>query len=125
MINDLIESRPTERADLPAWYEAVLRDQEQSGVGIAEYATRIGVTGATLYNWRRRLSPTAPEPGTQAPGLVRVRVHRGATSAQEEPLAVTPAAGLIIRVGSGRSIELAHGFDAEELARALEVLESC
>jgi len=113
------ESRPTDRRELSAWYESALADQERSGRSVAEYAEAIGVTPATLYSWRRRLeSAASPNPRREAPGLVRVEVRRA-----ERPEAEREA--LVVRVGLGRSIEIPPGFDADELARVIEVLEAC
>ena len=114
------ESRPTSRSELAAWYQAVLEDQERSGLSVADYAEEIEVTPATLYNWRRRLDSVPPRaPLHEAAGLVRVQVRREA----ERPDAGTGA--LVVRIARGRSIEVPPGFDADELARVIEVLEEC
>jgi transposase-like protein len=111
--------RPTERSALTAWYEEALADQEASGLSVAAYAVKIGVTPATLYQWRRRL---ARDRGSDkaATGLVRVRVARNIMQGEEEH-----AARLIVRLSRGRSIEIPAGFEAEELVRVIEVLEAC
>jgi transposase-like protein len=86
---------------------------------VAEYSEEIGVTPATLYNWRRRLgSGPSPKPRREAAGLVRVQVRRA-----ELPAVGTEA--LVVRVGRGRSVEIRPGFGADELARIIEVLEAC
>jgi len=114
------ESRPTDRSELAAWYGSALADQERRGLSVADYAEEIGVTPATLYNWRRRLdSGPSPKPRGEAAGLVRVQVRRGAE------LRASGAECLVVRVGRSRSIEVPAGFDADELARVIEVLEAC
>lgn len=112
------ESRPSSRSDLAAWYVAALEEQEGSGLSVAEYADEIGVTPTTLYNWRRRLESRPPGPQGEAAGLVRVQMCRNVDQA------VTPAA-LVVRVGNDRAVEIPPGFDAENLVRVIEVLETC
>lgn len=114
------DHRPSERSALAAWYGEALADQEESGLSVAEYAEEIGVTAATLYQWRRRLAGARRGHGATAAGLVRVRVRRG-----QEGRAEIAGVRLVVRLSSGRSIEVPAGFDALELARVVEVLEAC
>ena len=112
------ESRPKSRTELAAWYEAIFDAQESSGMSVAEAADEIGVTASTLYQWRRRLV-AAPDADLQAAGLVRVRVGRG-----EEPLS-KGSRSVVLRLGENRSVEVPDGFDADELARLIEVVATC
>lgn len=108
--------RPTSRGDLAAWYSAALEAQAASGLSVADYAERIGVSVPTLYQWRRRLeSPTASD--AAGAKLVEVTVTRPAASGCD---------GMVVRVCDGRrSIEVPSGFDGDDLRRLVAVLESC
>ncbi len=114
--------RPSTRAELAGWYRAVLEAQERSGLSVSEYADEIGITPVTLYQWRRRLSAERQEgPRTDRPGqsLVRVQVRDG-----EQGASVRRGA-LVLRLKGGRSLEVPADFDADALARVVEVLEGC
>ncbi len=114
--------RPSGRSELAAWYRAALKEQERSGLSVSEYADEMGVTPATLYVWRRRLSaelqgnPRADGPGQ---GLVRVQVR------DEQQDASEGRSVLVLRLNGGRSIEVPANFDTHALARVVEVLERC
>jgi hypothetical protein len=108
--------RPTSRRDLASWYSAALDAQAASGLSVAGYAARIGVSVPTLYQWRRRLA--APTGGdTAGAKLVEVTVTRPAASGCDR---------IVVRVSDGRrSIEVPPGFDSNDLRRVVTVLESC
>ncbi len=111
--------RPRDRNGLAQWYAAALEDQASSGLSVTDYAFEIGVTAATLYQWRRRLSAPGGGDRTQdGAGLVEVTVKRGP---------VTENAGsYVVRVrGVDRCIEVPRGFDCDELRRLVTLLESC
>ncbi len=111
--NDL-GARPTSRQELAAWYGAVLEAQARSGLSVAEYAGRVGVTSATLYQWRRRLGEDHGDRGGAK--LVEVAVAGAECSGE----------AMVVRVSDGRrSIEVPRGFDDDDLRRLIAVLESC
>ena len=60
MARHALVDRPAERSKLIGWYRQALREQEASGLSVTAYAESIGVTAATLYAWRRRLSTGDP-----------------------------------------------------------------
>ena len=102
---------------MASWYSAALDAQAASGLSVADYAARIGVSVPTLYQWRRRLQSRTRE-GREHTKLVEVTVAG--------PAAVTGAGGMIVRVRDGRrSIEVPRGFDGSDLRRLVAVLESC
>lgn len=108
--------RPTSRDELAAWYADVLEAQAASGLSVAEYAGRIGVSVPTLYQWRRRLGSQGHDGGNQA-RLVEVSVT--------SPTGTTDG-HMIVRLCSGRrSIEVPRDFADDELRRLIAVVESC
>jgi hypothetical protein len=112
--NELGE-RPTRREDLVGWYEGLLERHAESGLSVAEFAARAGVSAWTLYQWRRRLSE-GMEPQAGLPRLVEVSVV---------PAAEARSSRLAVELRSGRRIEVGGGFDGHELKRLIGVLESC
>ena len=84
---------------------------------MTNYAERIGVTAATLYQWRRRLSSSSSDSQDRA-RLVEVTLAR--------PSPASISGGLMVRLSDGRrSIEVPRGFDGDDLRRLVMVLESC
>ena len=117
MQRDRIGARPRDRQGLSEWYAAALEDQATSGLSVADYAFEIGVTAATLYQWRRRLSEEGTGPARRGSGLVEVMVKPGALASSWT---------YVVRIGcGGRSIEVPRGFDGDELQRLVTLLESC
>jgi hypothetical protein len=107
--------RPAGREGLAAWYEALLERHAESGLSVAEFAARAGLSAWTLYQWRRRLSKGA-KPQAASARLVEVSVV---------PAAVARGSGLAVELRSGHRIEVGGGFDDHELKRLIGVLESC
>ena len=116
-----INKRPRSRTELPDWYSAVLDDQANSGLSMAEYADELGLTPATLYQWKRRLSEDEEDRAEfetpSSMGLVEVAVEGLPSTGRQEPL--------IIRLGRNRFVEVPRRFDDADLIRLLEILEAC
>jgi len=113
--------RPSNRADLRAWYGAVLQQQEEAGLSVAEAAEAIGVSSVTLYAWKRRLSELTEEATTPTgSGLIRVRIRD-----LDDPVGPSSRPPLVLRLGHGRAIEVPSGFDGDDLARLIAVATEC
>jgi transposase-like protein len=114
-----VGSRPTSRGELARWYSEALEAQATSGLSVAEFAHRMGVSVPTLYMWRRRLGSSH---GTEAlpAKFVEVTVRPSSASTHTEPGA------MVVRLCSGRrSVDVPIGFDDDELRRLITTLESC
>ena len=115
-----LQGRPRGREGLHAWYAELLEDQASSDLSVAEYAVSLGLAPRTLYQWKRRLS--------QKP--VRVELKREATegliqlSLPREPKP-TAQPGFVVRLASGRRVEVPDAFDGDALQRLLSVLDRC
>jgi hypothetical protein len=109
--------RPAGRDALAAWYAEALDVQRASGLSVAEFAPRVGVSAPTFYAWRRRLAAATPR---ELPAqLVELTVARGSSpAAATGPMVVQLCAGR-------RSIEVPAGFDGAELQRLVAAIESC
>lgn len=114
-----VGARPTSRSELTKWYSEALEAQAASGLSVADFAQRLGVSVPTLYQWRRRLgSPERADSGGESPArLVEVTVARPTLPATD---------GMVVRLCSGRrSIDVPRDFDDAELRRLVAALESC
>ncbi len=121
MINIDLGKRPKGRDRLATWYAAALAQQVKSGLSVAAFATGIGVTPATLYQWKRRLSsdPGPRKVSEELPGLVRVRLQEPAVQPSD------PARPFVVRLDRGRAIDVPPRFDADEVARLIAVVLAC
>ena len=114
-------ARPAGRSELKAWYKTALADQASSGMSVTAFASRIGVAVSTLYQWRRRLDGSRIRVGRSGPQLLEVALATPATPMPSSSLPV-----LVVRLcADRRAIEVPQGFDAGELRRVIEALESC
>lgn len=104
------------RTEREAYYEALLDEQEASGLSVAAFATASGRSVATLYWWRRRLGRAVTRVGRAA--LLEVCVlDDGEVSAASGRMTLT--------VAGGTRIEVAADFDESALERLLGVLDRC
>ena len=99
--------------DLASYYEGLLDDQESSGLSVVEFAEEAGVSSATLYAWRRRLSSEESKPK-----LVEVSMAR---EAAESP----NSKAISLTIDDRFRVEIEPEFDERALERLLSVLARC
>jgi len=87
-------ARPKDPDRERAWRER-LRRQTSSGLSIAAFCAREGVSSASFYAWRRRLT-TRPHPARPEPSLF-LPLHLGSTPRQTDSV-----------LGRAVEIELPH-----------------
>ncbi len=93
------------------WAE-VLAAQAASGEAVPGFCRRHGIRPELFYRWRVRLQ--APRAGAEAPpAFVELR-----------PVAGVASSGVTVVVARGWRIELAPGFDAATLERALACVQT-
>jgi hypothetical protein len=90
-------SRPGRRPD-PAthqrWQQRLDRFRN-SGLAVADFCDREGISTASLYAWRRRLQADPTPPDADAPRLVPVRLVTPPTSA---PVELVLPSGCVLRL---------------------------
>jgi hypothetical protein len=112
-----VRERPKSRSELAGWYSTALADLAASGLSVAKYADRLGVSTWTLYEWRRRLGSAPPYAVARKAELVEVTVAQPAEGSADS---------MTVRVCAGRrSIEVPRNFDGNDLRRLVAALESC
>jgi hypothetical protein len=100
-------------------WRKIIRDQQASGLSVAEYCRRARVSAWSLYCWRRRLRA---EPKAAAK-FVEVKVARGSAEAPAEGPGGSPS-GISLCLPGSRCIMVRPGFDGQTLLALLQVLEA-
>ena len=102
------------------WAKRVER-LERSGLSIRTFAAREGLKAGTLSFWKWKLAQQDHGNGrARAEGVAPLQfVELTARPAVPEPV----RAGFEVVLSSGRTVRVASGFDAPELARLVGVLE--
>jgi len=124
MSNTHPSQRPRRRGELASWYAAVLEEQERSGLSVSAFASKIGVTPATLYQWRRRLGAQTEVNEDESVchaeptgGLIRVAL-------EESPLP-SVRDHFVVHLESKHRIEVPQDFHPAALEQLLAILGSC
>jgi hypothetical protein len=113
-----------EKSSRAEWRTRVRR-WEESGLTAREFAAEMGINPRTLAYWKWRLRKDAAEAAGARPTPASARVSAlSFVEVPAEPVrGEADAASLELVVGRYR-LALGHGFDAEVLARVLDVLDA-
>ena len=107
-------SRVSQIASQRRWSEdearVVLEAAQSSGLGLAAFATSVGLDAQRLYRWRRALRDREPAP----PQFAEVVVRPATPTPRSAPLELTAPSGHVVR--------LPCDFDERTLRRVLVVL---
>ena len=101
----------------------IVEEQRASGMTVAEFAMRRGISASTIFHWRHRFRAATRR---AEPAFVPVVVV-------DDPPAVATgerdsqgtAATFVLELAGSRKVTVPSGFAADDLRRLLEVLESC
>jgi hypothetical protein len=109
------EQRPAKENASARWRK-LIEQQRESGLPVAAYCRERGVSAASMFAWRRRLSGAAetfkPVKVVSGPAGCAREVEKQAGSAIE----------LCLR--GGRQLIVRRGFDRQLLAELVEAMES-
>lgn len=97
--------------------DRLVAEYETSGQTRQEFCAKHGLSTVTLDRYRRRRKKRAEGPASSG-RFLRVELS-GAKPAGSSG----PGNELAVVLGSGRRIEIRHGFDAELLSQLVQVLE--
>jgi hypothetical protein len=98
----------------------LVAEQEASGLTVAEFAARRGMTAGTIFHWRHRFRGELG--AAHRPTLIPVRI----VDAVDDESAIAPQTStLVVELQGGRRIAVPHDFSADDLRRLIGVVESC
>jgi hypothetical protein len=102
-------------ADVLRW-RGIASEQAASGKSAAAYCREQGLREWQLYEWKKRLRGSAPQP------FIAVEVSSSEARLEAEPH-TAQSSGIELRHRRGWSLMVEPGFDAGHLRRLLSVLE--
>lgn len=93
-------------------WQGLIREQSQSGQSAVRFCRERGLREWQFRVWKKRLREAETAP------FVEVKVRSA------EPELPRPSRAIEVRIGRGRSLVVAPGFDGQHLRTLLAVLES-
>jgi hypothetical protein len=120
------------QSEIERRFRSLLVEHAKSGLTQGEFAKRKGIPATTLSWWRgeiahrdRLRSERNGNGAAHPPSLVPVSIVAPTKSLTASKKSDTTRPVFVVRLRSGRELRVQHGFDASELKRLIEVLETC
>ena len=116
-------------------WRGIFREHRASGLSVAAFCRRAGISPAPFYSWRRKLRHEPTRPNRSGSRRGEVKPYRGShgpadskvsdfVEVQRPAEAMAEASALELRLPGGRSLVIRPGFDRPTLRALLTTLES-
>lgn len=109
-------SKPAPKKRSVSEITQLIEDLNASGLTVAQFAAQIGVSVATIYNWKRKAQPHG-SPASPVPTPVQLIPHTG--SSLFEP---STTSGLLLQLPGQVKCRIEPGFDENTLQRLVATL---
>ena len=96
-------------------WRRVIQQQQASGVKVAAFCRRTGLSQASFYSWRQKLRGEVT--------FAEVKVS-GATPPKAADVSTAQTSGIELRLPGGWCVVVRTGFDRQTLLELLHVLET-
>jgi hypothetical protein len=107
-----------------AKWAGVIREQRESGLSVARFCADRGIPSSSLFVWKRKLAGAEPAFVEAKVGRGEDERNSGAPTRSAERGRDECDGGVTIRLGRGRHVAVARGFDRRLLLEVIETLES-
>jgi transposase-like protein len=112
--------RGSDRQDRRAFWQLAIDEQKSSGLSVRAFCLREGLSEASFYSWRRRLSEGESAAGRES-SVAFFEVMRP-VPAPMRPADVARRVALEVLLPGGLVVRVSEGFDGPTLRQVVETL---